>query len=63
MHKAIVTGANGFVGSAVCKELVANGVKVIAIVRSVKSDISNISYFSTTIGNVIKTISSSKFSR
>lgn len=42
MHKAIVTGANGFVGSAVCKELVANGVEVIAIVRSAKSDISNI---------------------
>lgn len=31
MHKAIVTGANGFVGSAVTKELVKNNVRVIAL--------------------------------
>lgn len=34
MRKAIVTGANGFVGSAVCKELSSQGVEVIAIIRS-----------------------------
>ena len=33
MEKAIVTGANGFVGTAVCKELAEQGVRVIAIVR------------------------------
>ena len=33
MKKAIVTGANGFIGTAVCKELVKQGVEVIAIVR------------------------------
>lgn len=33
MKKAIVTGANGFVGKAVCKELLEQGVEVIAIVR------------------------------
>ena len=33
MKKAIVTGANGFVGTAVCKELSEQGVEVIAIVR------------------------------
>lgn len=34
MKKAIVTGANGFVGTAVCKELSAQGVEVIAIIRN-----------------------------
>ena len=33
MRKAIVTGANGFVGSAVVKELATNGVHVYAVVR------------------------------
>lgn len=33
MRKAIVTGANGFVGSAVVKELATNGVQVYAVVR------------------------------
>lgn len=42
MKKAIVTGANGFVGSAVCRELSANGIKVIAVVRDGESDISEI---------------------
>lgn len=34
MKKAIVTGANGFVGTAVCKELSKQGVEVIAIIRN-----------------------------
>ena len=33
MKKVIVTGANGFVGTAVCKELSGRGIEVIAIVR------------------------------
>ena len=42
MKKAIVTGANGFVGTAVCKELSENGIEVIAIVRSSDENISQI---------------------
>lgn len=34
MKKAIVTGANGFVGTALCKTLSADGIDVIAIVRN-----------------------------
>ena len=33
MKKVIVTGATGFVGSWVTKELLANGIEVIAVVR------------------------------
>jgi len=40
MKKAIVTGANGFVGSAVCRELTNQGVEVIAVLRSTDSDTS-----------------------
>lgn len=32
MKKAIVSGANGFVGTALCKELANQGVAIIAIV-------------------------------
>ncbi len=39
MKKVIVTGANGFVGSAVCRELSKRGVKVTAIVRSKESSV------------------------
>lgn len=42
MKKAIVTGANGFVGTAVCKELSEQGVEVIAIVRHPDEVISSI---------------------
>lgn len=34
MKKAIVTGANGFVGAALCRELCKQGIRVIAIVRN-----------------------------
>lgn len=42
MKKAIVTGANGFVGTAVCKELTAQGIEVIAVVRHPDENISDI---------------------
>lgn len=42
MNKAIVTGANGFVGSHVCKELAENGVKVFAVIKDTNEKIDNI---------------------
>lgn len=33
MKKAIVTGANGFVGTHLCRELVSQGVRVIAVIK------------------------------
>ncbi len=42
MKKVIVTGANGFVGSTLCKELCKIGVEVIAIVRNQDEKISEI---------------------
>lgn len=44
MKKAIVTGANGFLGSWLIKELSNNGIEVYAVVRNEKSDIENIRY-------------------
>jgi len=40
--KAIVTGASGFLGSALCKELSDEGYEIIAIVHNSKSNISSI---------------------
>lgn len=42
MKKAIVTGANGFVGSHVCKELCKEGVKVYAVIKDTNENIDNI---------------------
>lgn len=42
MRKAIVTGANGFIGTVLCKELSEQGVEVIAIVRNEEENVSNI---------------------
>lgn len=42
MKKAIVTGANGFVGSHVCKELCENGVQIYAVVKDTNENIDNI---------------------
>lgn len=42
MKKAIVTGANGFVGSNVCKELCKQGVQVYAVVKDTDENIDNI---------------------
>ena len=42
MKKAIVTGANGFIGTALCKELSLQGIEVIAIVRNEEENIDRI---------------------
>lgn len=42
MRKAIVTGANGFVGTAVCRELVRQGIRVIAVVREIDDRLSEL---------------------
>ena len=42
MKKAIVTGANGFIGTALCKELANQGIEVIAIVRNEEENIEGI---------------------
>ena len=42
MNKAIVTGANGFIGTALCRELTAQGVRVIAVVRDKNANIDTI---------------------
>ena len=42
MKKAIVTGANGFVGTALCKALSDDGISVIAIVRNEDENIERI---------------------
>lgn len=46
MRKAIVTGANGFIGTALCRELSNQGISVIAVVRNEEENISNIENFS-----------------
>lgn len=45
METAIVTGANGFIGSALLRELTDHGVHVIAVVRNERSDIASIRDF------------------
>lgn len=42
MKKVIVTGANGFIGSWLCKELTEKGIRVFAIVRNENSNIEKI---------------------
>ena len=42
MKKAIVTGANGFVGSNVCKKLCENGVEITAVIKDENENIENI---------------------
>ena len=42
MTSAIITGANGFVGTALVKELAKQGIKVTAVVRSAQSDVTEI---------------------
>lgn len=42
MKKVIVTGANGFLGTALCRELSNQGTSVIAVVRNEEENISNI---------------------
>lgn len=42
MKKVIITGANGFIGSALCRRLTSEGIEVIAVVRNKESNIVNI---------------------
>lgn len=42
MRTAIVTGANGFIGSALCKELSDTGYEIIAVVKNKTANISSI---------------------
>ena len=42
MKKVIITGANGFVGSNVCKELDSRGVKIFAVIKDENENIDNI---------------------
>lgn len=42
MRKAIVTGANGFIGTALCKALSSENIDIIAVVRSEKADVKGI---------------------
>ena len=42
MRKAIVTGSNGFIGTALCKELSRQGISVIAVVRNKEENVSSI---------------------
>ena len=42
MKKVVVTGANGFLGTALCGELVHDGVEVFAIVKDESENISKI---------------------
>lgn len=42
MKKAVVTGANGFIGTALCKELSGNGIEVYAVIRDEEENISDI---------------------
>lgn len=42
MKKAIVTGANGFIGTALCRALSDEGVNIIAIVRNEEEEIESI---------------------
>ena len=42
MNKVIITGANGFVGSNVCKELDSRGVKIFAIIKDENENINSI---------------------
>lgn len=46
MKKALVTGANGFIGSWLLKELNNKGVSVLAVVKNEASDISSICHLS-----------------
>ena len=45
MTKALVTGANGFIGSALCDHLVEQGIEVIGVIRNEHSDISRIKHY------------------
>ncbi len=42
MKKVIVTGANGFIGTALCKELVSQNIQVVAVVRSREANVDGI---------------------
>ena len=42
MKSAIVTGANGFIGTALVRELTAHGVHVFAVIKDANENINSI---------------------
>ena len=42
MHKVIVSGANGFIGSSLVKKLIGKGIKVVALIHSSDSNLNEI---------------------
>jgi len=42
MKKAVVTGANGFIGTALCRELSNQGINIIAVVKNREDDITKL---------------------
>ncbi len=44
LHKVIVTGANGFIGSRLCEELASQGIEVVAVIRNKEENITAIEH-------------------
>lgn len=51
--KILVTGANGFIGRALCQALVARGDEVLGLVRSGKSDVAGVTVIQAALDNEV----------
>ncbi|MDD2016998.1 NAD-dependent epimerase/dehydratase family protein [Pseudomonas putida] len=47
MKSVMVTGASGFVGGSLCRELVRTGYSVVGVVRQIQQRVSSVEYFET----------------